>query len=506
MRLLLKIAAVVAVIYIVYHDAVANPDVEVKVDGVTAEYTAVPVEGEEFRYLAEKNVKRRPNILIIVADDLGYSDVGFQGAQDIPTPSIDDLAARGVRLTSGYVSSTWCSPTRAGLLTGRYQQRFGEVGHERTPDSALSLQEATLADHLQEAGYVTGVIGKWHLGSSPDYHPLARGFDEFFGFLHGAHNFLPGVPTILFPDHNLEGEDYSATQQGRDRMDGQIMRGREIVEEPAYLTDAFAREAVAFIQRHQSDPFFLYLSFNAVHTPMQADDERLARFAHIEHPVRRVYNAMTVAMDEAVGDVVAQLRRSGIDENTLVFFISDNGGPTVLRYAYNASDNTPLRGSKGTTLEGGIRVPFVVTWPDVLPPGTQFDQPIIQLDIMPTVLAAAGIGLPSDLDGTNIIPQLSGEDPEPPHAALFWRSFGQMAVRQGDWKLVTYPALIDEGELPRGLDRDAGPLTAPRLYNLRDDVGETTDLAAAEPELAARLQTLWNTWNGEMRPVTQPGN
>lgn len=332
---------------------------------------------------------------------------------------------------------------------------------------------------------------------------MKRGFDEFFGFLRGAHSFLPDIPIIIFPDKNGEGVDFGATEQGRSRLDGQILRGYDVVREENYLTDAFGREAVSFIKRHEAEPFFLYLSFNAVHTPMHADDLRFEKFSNIEDPVRRIYNAMTLAMDDAVGEVMAQLRRSNLEEKTLVFFISDNGGPTVLRYAYNASSNAPLRGSKGTALEGGIRVPFVASWPGVLSAGVNHDEAVIQLDIMPTILAAAGLDIPSELDGINLLPQLRGERSDRPKGALFWKSLGQMAVRQGDWKLVTYPEMINHGELPRGFDQDAGPLTLPQLYNLQTDIGEHNDLAAAEPERVAELQALWNEWNAEIGQSNQ---
>ena len=444
---------------------------------------------------------RQPNILLIVADDLGYADLGFQGVEDIPTPNVDALAARGVRFSSGYVSGTWCSPTRAGLLTGRYQQRFGMHGHESTPDDALSLEETTLADRLQAAGYVTGAVGKWHLGIPPEYHPMERGFDEFFGFVRGGHSFWPGVPIIIWPDHQGLGLDVRRIPEGRATLDGQILRGRELVAEEAYLTDAFGREAVSFVERHASEPFFLYLSFNAPHTPMQASLDRLGRFMNTSHPVRRVYNAMTLAMDQAIGAVFEQLRRSGIEDDTLVFFISDNGGPTLHKYAYNASDNSPLRGSKGTTLEGGIRVPFVVSWPRGLPAGATYDEAAIQLDILPTALAAAGVPIDADwdLDGVNLLPYLRGEASGRPHDALFWRSWGQMAVRSGDWKLVSYVAKMDEGELMQREPRDE--MTPHRLYDLSRDVGESEDLSAREPERAAELLAMWDEWNAGMRPA-----
>ena len=305
----------------------------------------------------------KPNILFIVADDLGYADVGFQGCKDIPTPNLDALATSGVRFTSGYVSGPYCSPTRAGLMTGRYQTRFG---HEFNPGGSdgLPLSETTIADRLKAAGYATGLVGKWHLGSLPQFHPQKRGFDEFFGFLGGAHDYF--------------------------RSAG-ILRGTEPVKDLDYTTDAFGREAVAFIERHKAEPWFLYLAFNAVHTPMQATDDRLAKFPGIEDKQRRTYDAMTLALDDAVGTVRRKLADAGLEQDTLVLFISDNGGPTMPGTTINGSRNTPLRGSKRTTLEGGIRVPFVVSWPGHLKPGV-YDQPVIQLDADATALAACGRG------------------------------------------------------------------------------------------------------------------
>jgi arylsulfatase A-like enzyme len=409
----------------------------------------------------------RPNVLVIVADDLGYADVGFQGCKDIPTPHVDALCKSGVRCTNGYVSGPYCSPTRAGLLTGRYQTRFGhEFNPGAGPNAGLPLSETTMADRLKTAGYKTGWVGKWHLGSAEKFYPMKRGFDETFGFLGGAHPYFPerGAP---------------------------IYRGSEVVPEKEYLTDAFAREAVAFLDRHKQGPFFLYLAFNAVHTPMDATEERLKLFPDIVDKMRRTYAAMTLAMDEAVGKVLDKLRAERLEENTLIFFISDNGGPTMRGTTINASRNTPLRGSKRTTLEGGIRVPFVVSWKGRLSAGQTYNKPVIQLDILPTALAAAGVSVQPEwkLDGVNLLPYLTGKDAGTPHDVLYWRFGEQMAIRQGDWKLVRYDPVVD-GE--------RGRATPAKLYNLAQDIGEAHDLIAQEPEKRKQLESLWQKWNATL--------
>ncbi len=426
---------------------------------------------------------RKPNILILLADDLGYADVGFQGCTDFPTPNLDALAKAGVRCTSGYVSGPYCSPTRAGLLTGRYQQRFG---HEFNPGAGanvgLPLTETTLADRLKAAGYVTGLVGKWHLGEADRFRPPHRGFDESYGFLAGAHPYFPG--------------------QG-----APIYRGLEVARETEYLTDAFAREACAFLDRHQARPFFLYLAFNAVHTPMHATPDRVRRFESIGDPQRRTYAGMTVALDEAVGRVLDKLRALKLEDDTLVFFFSDNGGPTMRGTTINGSRNTPLRGSKRTTLEGGIRVPFVVRWPGKLPAGRVYDAPVIQLDILPTVLAAAGVTPRPEwnLDGVDLVPFLSGKESRRPHETLYWRLGAQTAVRHGDWKLVRYDPVAD-GANPTGPRRAAITATPAKLYDLAHDIGEVRDLAAQQPAKAKELEELWQKWSAQMaRPLWGQG-
>jgi arylsulfatase A-like enzyme len=425
---------------------------------------------------------QRPNILVIVADDLGYGELGCQGWKDIPTPHIDSIARNGVRFTSGYVSCPVCSPTRAGLMTGRYQQRFGHEFNPGPVDLAadifgLARDEKTLAERLKAAGYATGIVGKWHLGTQAGFRPTERGFDEFFGFLGGAHPYL---------------------SNGRRRAE--IIRGTERLVEPDYLTDAFGREALAFIDRHHAQPFFLYLAFNALHAPLQATAKYRARFPEIQDEKRQTFAAMLSAMDDAVGAMLAKLHDSGLEEKTLLFFISDNGGPTP----QTTSRNAPLRGTKATTCEGGIRIPFMIQWKGHLPAGKVDDRPVISLDIHPTALAAAGVAAPTEkrLDGVNLLPFLDGSVTRPPHEFLFWRFGAQMAVRKGDWKITR--AVSRPGAQRR---RRANRLAGEQLYNLAQDIGEKTDVAAEHADVVKELMDAWEKWDSElMAPRWQRAN
>ncbi len=411
---------------------------------------------------------RRPNVIVIIADDLGYADLGFNGCKDIPTPHLDSLAQSGVRLTNGYVTHPFCSPTRAGLLTGRYQQRFG---HENNPaylpedaTVGLPLTETLLPRVLKDAGYATGAIGKWHLGAAPAFHPNERGFSEYFGFIGGGHIYLPG---------GKGGAEYTVP----------LLRNREPLPLEGYMTDVLSREAAAFITRHRSDPFCLYVAYNAVHTPLQAPEKYLSRFTAITDERRRTYAAMTSAMDDGVGEILRALREQQLDEHTLLFFISDNGGPAP---AVAPTDNTPLRGHKGQVFEGGIRVPFLARWAGRVPAGRVLDQPVIALDIFATVAALAGAKPAADrpLDGVDLMPYLSDEKKELPSRPLFWRTGGgkTWAVREGRYKLL-------QQDTPQ-----------PQLFDLAGDVSETTDLAAQQPETVARLTKTWQAWNAQLVP------
>lgn len=404
---------------------------------------------------------KKPNILFIVGDDMGYSDVGFHGCKDIPTPNLDALAKSGVRFTSGYVSAPYCSPSRAGLLTGRYQEKFGHEFNPARPHTGLPLTENTIADRLKAVGYTTSLVGKWHLGSDPEMHPPQRGFDEFFGFLAGSHSYF--------------------------KWDG-MMRGEKPITGVGYFTDAFGREACSFIERQKGKPWFLYLAFNAVHTPMDATDDRLAKFANIKDKQRRTYAAMMYAMDENIGRVLKTLRETGQEENTFVMFIADNGGPNMPGVTVNGSVNDPLRGSKRTTLEGGIRVPFVVSWKNHVKPGV-YDNMVIQLDLTRTALELADADT-GKTDGVNLLPFISGEKKSAPHDALYWRFGEQMAIRVGDYKLVRYDSNVETRT-----GKHHQPVAGPKLYNLANDIGETRDLYAEMPEKARELQSKWDKWN-----------
>ena len=419
---------------------------------------------------ASDGAAARPNVVLIVADDLGYSDVGFNGCLEIPTPNLDALAESGIVFSSGYASHPYCSPSRAGLLTGRYQQRFG---HECNPEPdttwngddtpGLPLSESTLADTLREAGYVTGAIGKWHLGDAEPFLPTRRGFSEWFGFSGG-------------------GLSYWGDVGKKDPLLG-VHRGDEPVarESLSYLTDDFSTEAVKFIQRHQEEPFFLYLAYNAPHAPDQAPHHHLEKTKHIEYGGRAVYGAMVAGMDEGIGRVMNQLTESGIVDNTLVIFYSDNGGRTA------HAVNLPYRGHKGMLFEGGIRVPFLMSWPSHLPNGRRESAPITALDIYPTVLAAAGLTDTTsvDLDGIDLLPALTDEEESLPQRSLFWRyamgddTYGY-AVRDGDMKLVD----------SRFKDRQL-------LFDLSSDPWEQHDLADSQPETVQRLAKLIKDWDRE---------
>ncbi len=416
---------------------------------------------------------RQPNVIVFLADDLGYGELGVQGNQEIPTPHTDSIAQNGVRFTAGYVAATYCSPSRAGLMTGRYPTRFGHEFNEDVqrrrddphrfgrdlPQFGLPLSETTFADRMQALGYATAAVGKWHLGGWPHNRPSKRGFDEFYGTLWNTPFFHPSD----FVDSRLSDEV------------------REIEDPNFYTTDAYADRAVDIIEKNRKKPFFLYLPFNAQHDPLQAPQKYLDRAPPtVTDEKRRIFAAMLIGMDDAIGRVLAKLREIGQEENTLIWYLADNGGPRT------TSTNAPLRGYKQSTLEGGTRVPFMVQWKGKIPAGKVYENPIVQLDILPTtVIAAGGKVNPSwELDGIDLLPYLTGGKTGKPHETLYWRDGEQWAIRQGDWKLVR-----------SGPD---GPI--PKLFNLADDIGEANDRAAQHPEKVKQLQDAWNAWSVLQKP------
>ncbi|MFQ5718786.1 MAG: sulfatase-like hydrolase/transferase [Acidobacteriota bacterium] len=402
-----------------------------------------------------------PNVVLFYSDDAGYVDFGIQGSPDIPTPNIDSIGLGGVRFTSGYVSAPVCSPSRAGLLTGRYQARFGHECNEDAKERGLPASETTLAEVLSARGYATALIGKWHLGRQELSHPLDNGFSEFFGTLQYAGS------------HRPEKEERELF----------YIRGRRTERSARSRPEAYTAESVSFIERRGNGPFFLYLPWDVPHWPIQMFPEYESRVRHIADSQRRKYATMMVAMDEGVGRVLAAVRRAGVEDRTLVFFINDNGaradhGPG------RARSNGPLRGGKGMLFEGGIRVVFLWRWPGRIPAGLTFPYPVIALDVFPTVAAAAGVvETRTTLDGVDLLPYVTGERGGPPHDMLAWRACDQprfATIRMGDWKLHV-----------NGQDSFM-------LFNLSDDLGEAHDVAAAHPDIVERLRQRLRAWDREV--------
>jgi arylsulfatase A-like enzyme len=419
---------------------------------------------------------QRPDILWIVADDLGHGDVGFTGCTDIHTPAIDTLAESGVICHSAYSPHPFCGPSRAALMSGRYQQRFSFYGNPLPksasgydPDFGLPESEACIAELLSQAGYRTAIVGKWHLGSENKFHPLNHGFSDFFGFLDGHRNYYQ--------------TDLRWQSVARDRSKPWNTRPPAEESRTDYLTDLLSDEAVRIIMETDKErPLFLYLAYNAPHTPMQATRHWLDQVDDIEDPLRRVYAAMVTAMDDGIGRVTDALREAGRLDNTLIIFTSDNGGiPPV-----NGANNKPFRGMKGNLLEGGIRVPMVIAWPARLPRGTEFDHPVIGFDAYSTSAAAAGVSKNeiASTDSVNLLPFLSGDRTDSPHEALYWRTGGrgQAAVRSGTRKLFSVQTLSD------------------RMFDLKEDPAEKQPIRN-NAELN-RLSVMLSQWEADL-PATQ---
>jgi arylsulfatase A-like enzyme len=464
--------------------------------------------------------ERPPNVLLIVADDLGKHDTSVYAPSSTPTPTLEKLAAGGVAFTQAYVTAALCAPSRAALLTGRYAQRYGFelLTHDRYPRNRLEglVVRHLLADHgwqpsdgpagapraadiahqgvppselllpelLKKHGYATGIFGKWHLGSSEALAPLRRGFDAQYGFYEAftvmADPEDPGIVSIRHGDLPDRFQWFRG-----DRSRSPILRDGVVVDEKRYLTDAIADEAIAWIGRQQDRPFFAYVPFNAPHAPFQAPRAYVERFASEPREDRRVYMAMIASLDDAVGRVLAALDRAGVAQDTLVVFLSDNGGATYT----GVPDNTPLADGKFSNFEGGTNVPFVVRWPGRIAPGTTYREPISALDAFATIAAAANVGLPSDreYDGLDLLPYLRGEKTTPPHEALFWRAAGHRAVRAGQEKLI--------------VDARTGSRV---LFDLAADPSEQRDLVPERPARADELEAELREWEKRLIPSRWP--
>jgi arylsulfatase A-like enzyme len=416
--------------------------------------------------LDKKNIRLasdRPNFILIVADDLGFGDLSLNGSTQIKTPNIDQLAKTGVTFSEGYVSAPVSSPSRAGLLTGINQVSFGHDnnlgGNQPGFDPeylGLPLTQKTIADNLKPLGYTSGLIGKWHLGYEKQFHPLKRGFDEFWGYTGGGHDYFNSSP---------DGKGYKSPIECNYKTPDPI----------SYITDDKGDECVDFIKRHQTHPFFLFASFNAPHAPMQATKEDLELYAHIKDIKRRTYAAMVHRLDINVGKIIASVNQFGLSANTLIIFISDNGGPVDS----NASLNAPYNGQKGILLEGGIHIPFIMKWTSKFPAGSKYNKPVSSLDIAPTLLELAGkeIQKEDQYDGVNIVPYIIGENSGLPHQELKWRFTISAAIRDGDWKLIRLPDRL------------------PLLFDLASDISEQNNMALQHIEKTKELLKKLGNWD-----------
>ena len=404
-----------------------------------------------------------PNVILVLVDDLGYNDVGFNGSKDIRTPNIDMLSINGVTFTNGYVSYPVCSPSRAGIITGRYQDKFGYglniLYTPKDPKMGLPLSEYTLADLFKSRNYISSAIGKWHLGAHESLRPLNRGFDEFFGFLTGGHRYFPEEWTL---------EDETKVKSQGDAYRTKLLRNDQRVEENEYLTDALSREAIDFIDRNNDNPFFIYLAYNAPHGPLQATKEYLDRYDHIEDKRRKTYAAMVSSVDDGVGGIIDKLNQHNILDNTIIYFLSDNGGSK-----FNSSNNYPLKGFKGELCEGGLKVPFVMHWPAKIKPNTVFEKPVISLDIFATIKSVINpsLELKNPLHGKNLMPYISGKNNDAPHDYLFWRNNGHQPPQEDGtrpryitWALRT----LDHKLLIRRNDS--------MLFDLENDISESINI------------------------------
>lgn len=398
--------------------------------------------------------EKQPNVIVILVDDAGYIDFGFMGSEDLPTPNIDALANSGMKFTDAHVAASVCAPSRAGLISGQYQQRFGFEANG-TGGIGLGDDVVTIADVFQKNGYNTYALGKWHLGEDNSDHPNQRGFDEFYGFLAGSRSYFP------------------LDKPSEEQM---LQHNGERVIFDGYMTDVLGDQSVKFVEDSKDKPFFMYLAYNAVHTPMHAKKEDLEKFK--DHP-RKELAAMTWSLDENVGKLLNKLEELELRDNTLIYFLSDNGGAHN-----NQSQEGPLKGWKGNEFEGGHRVPFAVSWPNVINSNKTFDGLTSSYDIFATSIAAVNItDAKLKLDGVNLLPYLKGEKSGNPHETLFWRKLDKSAVRIGDYKMIT---LENYGSV---------------LYNLKEDLGEVHNLMVSEPIIADSLMTSYKMWESKLMDI-----
>jgi arylsulfatase A-like enzyme len=397
-----------------------------------------------------------PNIIVILLDDAGYADFGFMGSKDLDTPEIDKLAKSGVVFTDAHVSATVCAPSRAGIITGKYQQRFGfeanHTGDKKSGDIGLSDNVTTMSDVFKNNNYKTTAIGKWHLGATESDHPNKRGFDDFYGFLAGGRSYFPMKKTN---EKNM------------------LQHNGSKVNFEGYMTDVLGDYSVKFVEENKDKPFFMYLAYNAVHTPMHAKEEDLKKYK--DHP-RQYLAAMTWSLDQNIGKLRKKLEELNLSDNTLIFFLSDNGGANN-----NTSSNGQLKGWKGNKFEGGHRVPFVVSWPSKIKPNQTFDGLTSSLDIFATSIAAANIKADkTTLDGTNLLPYLKENQKGNPHQELYWRKLEEAGARIGDNKLIR---LDNFGYV---------------MYNLSEDIQETNDISKKETTEFNTLVSKLNAWESKM--------
>ncbi|MGF1887598.1 sulfatase-like hydrolase/transferase [Photobacterium profundum] len=430
------------------------------------------------------NLQDQPNVIVIYTDDQGWGDVGYHGFQDIHTPNIDALAAGGVHFPQAYVSASVCGPSRAGLLTGVYQQRFGVYGNFE--QNHVPRSQPLMMEMMQDLGYVIGVVGKWHMGE-PTGRPNERGADFFYGFHGGSHNYM-------YSDEKEGGKPWLSPLYRNTKTEAPIQEGN------GYLTELFTDEAVAFIEKNANEPFFLHVAHFAVHHPWQVPDGYIERLEHLDvhHEERRFFAAQSLVLDDGIGAIMDTLKEHDLENDTLVFFMSDNGTPSgqgfdqprkKKRGKTTMSSPGPFNGFKGDTYEGGIRVPFIMHYPAGLPSGKKYEHMVSSLDVFPTIAARFGITETGAVpfDGVDLFPYLLDEQDGQPHDTLYWRRDNDYAIRDGDWKLT--------------VNDDNGPRTI-RLFNMINDPGEWIDLADDKPEIAQSLKNKFDAWESTL-PINQ---